>query len=300
MTTHALLTLVHGQEAEKRDRRVPSHGFLTLRSLFQKRYAEQIKPFTVLYSLVSPFTFAMERKFREHTDKKMAFSWTLLRKDLQWSWTRAFEQYRRMLAKSVLQTLLAGALLLHDSAYAQAIVYHWDARPRLASFYISPLLGWVGLRRFLPWYTLKTRAEDVAYLQTHLTTVPQTDHDLLLIAFEDSLLRRVLYTVAELLVESFPHLAYEKKGRVFIVQLTLQAPEKITSLIRRAGASLLLGALGAVMGGGVYPGYGEYWGETLGSIVSHVLFWNASFRRPRQQKTVRRISSFSSIPRSRG
>ena len=279
MPTHVLYALFNGTEAESHQRQPPFHGFDSVTDLVRRRYEEQCRVVAVMVRLGCPFLMCAEQKIKKRTEYEDEFSWELLAQDMRVSFHEAWNTYQRNIAKISLQTLMASALLLHSGEYSHAVVYQWDTRPRLVNYSLTPLLQRMGSIGKKKWFGPTPREADVEYLEYSFEGTRSA-----LVAFEDSVMRNVLYVFSDILVECFavlPLCVNTKSKEGPDARLDPKRAQQVFLTRSCANGVKLFGAaLGAAAGTHLNAGHGECWGEALGGMLAQLFLWKTKNTKP--------------------
>lgn len=244
-------------------RTFPSHGFADHNAVVAKKFAEVSSATSVTFNLLLPFLNGFNARLESHVKDGSDLSAEELKNHLQECTFDAAKAFAVVTSKTAVQTALAAYLVDHKSPSANATVYLWDSYPRLHQKYVGDLLQKIRIPRFLASLLgPKTHESDV---QCFATVVPFGN------AFEDSLRRHVLVTVADITVTNAvvtieaavaPNVKENRPSAVVKRMARLTTSKVVTLLVRAAG-----GACGNVLGGGA----GEYWGEAAGAIIGTLI-----------------------------
>lgn len=237
--------LIRGREGV---RHFPPHGY-TPKSISEKRFRENTSTAALSYNFLLPFLQRVNKAVEAHVDSATDITTEEFGKIAKNASIETIISFVDVSLRVTAQTGVACALINAQKPLADSVVYSWDMYPRLHRKYIGDLLQKLYLPRFLAGLMgPETHSNDLAIFQEKV--VP-------LAAFEDSIKRHVIYTVADIVVDT---------GRALI-----ESKSKFKQIARRitVHATTLVGkAAGAAGGRAVAGDKGEYWGEYFGAFAS--------------------------------
>eukprot|EP00658_Telonema_sp_P-2_P033905 TRINITY_DN2479_c0_g1_i2.p1 TRINITY_DN2479_c0_g1~~TRINITY_DN2479_c0_g1_i2.p1 ORF type:complete len:271 (+),score=72.12 TRINITY_DN2479_c0_g1_i2:45-857(+) len=247
----------------KLGRSFPSHGFAGRNAVIAKKYGEVTSATAITFNLLLPFLNGFNTRLEAHVKDGSDLSAEELRNHVQDCSLEAAKSFSIVTAKIGIQTSIAAYLIEAKTPAADATVYLWDSYPRLHQKYVGDLCEKLYIPRFLA-SLLGPKSQD-ADIACFDSKVPFAN------AFEDSLKRHVIITIADVTVSNvvvtleaarYPKYKHNRPVAVAKRMVRLSA-SKVIALVGRACG----GATGNLFAGGV----GEYWGEYVGAVIGSVL-----------------------------
>jgi hypothetical protein len=237
--------LIRGREGV---RHFPPHGY-TPKSITEKRFRENTTSAALSYNILLPFLQRVNKAVEAHVDSATDITTEEFAKIAKNASLETLVSFVDVSLRVAAQNGAACVLINAQKPLADSVVYSWDMYPRLHRKYIGDLLHKLYLPRFLAGLMgPETHANDLAIFQEKVAP---------LAAFEDSVKRHLIYSVADIVVDT---------GRALV-----ESQSKVKQIARRltVHATTLLGkAAGAAAGRAVAADKGEYWGEYVGAFAS--------------------------------
>lgn len=237
--------LIRGREGV---RHFPPHGY-TPKTICAKRIVENTSSAALSYNILLPFLQRVNKAVEAHVDSATDITADEFVKISKNASVETIISFVDVSCRVAAQTGVACIMINSKKPLADSAVYSWDMYPRLHRKYIGDLLQKLYLPRFLAGLMgPETHKNDLAIFQENVRP---------LAAFEDSIKRHLIYSTADVIVDTARALI-ESKSKA--KQIARRVTVHMTTLVGKA--------IGAAGGRAIAADKGEYWGEYIGAFAS--------------------------------